>query len=235
MEHLLDTVIEYVRRKHAAGTAWYAWEFNPAKVPSGILPHGAQGSDWYSRNADLKRRLHGAWLEGSTTERAALEAYYIKGWGRVRGNRHGTLQAYHGASADENIARGKSGIASWSKALCVRNPLEYAIFDARVAASLNALQIIHRARIGVPARFPVLASQNRRVVQANRQLRSHFRAHGWPPERADFYRGYLSLCRQAAARLGGPGEPLPIYAVEMVLFAHTEELLREAFQEAAQT
>lgn len=147
----------------------------------------------------------------------------------MRGNRTEILETYHRAGAEENIARGKTGIASWSKALCVRDPLQYAIFDAWVSASLNALQIIHQARIDLPIRFPVLASQNSQVTQGNAQLKRHFTTHGWLAEPAIFYRDYLELCRSAGARLGVPGEPLPVYAVEMALFAHTEELLGRAF------
>jgi hypothetical protein len=233
MEQLIDVVTEYVRQKHAGGTTWYGWSFDPEKVPSGVLDGGVQGSDWYARNADLKLRLRDSWLAGNAAFRAQLERYYIVDWGGVRGNLPETLEAYHAASAGENIARGKTGIASWSKALCVRDPLRYAIFDARVAASLNALQIIHRSRIGEPVCFPVLASQNGTVKRANAQLRSHFREHAWPRVRPGFYTDYLEVCRFAASRIGTPGQPLPIHAVEMALFAHTEELLREAFPEAA--
>lgn len=233
MERLTDIVTAYVREKHAGGTAWYTWEFNPEMVPPGVLEGGMAGKDWYARNCDLKLRLRASWLTGDAAWRARLESYYIKEFGGVRGNLPETLDAYHRAGADENIARGKVGIASWSKALCVRDPLQYAIFDARVAASLNALQIIHRADIGQPLRFPVLASQNNEIKQGNRQLNAWFRTHAWPAARADFYRDYLALCAVAAGRLGDSGKPWPIYAVEMALFAHTEELLGEAFPATA--
>lgn len=227
MERLIDIVNEYVGAKYAEGTAWYAWPFNPDKVPSGVLDGRTEGNDWYARNVDLKHRLHEVWRD-KQERRADLERYYIADWGGVRGNRPQTLAAYHRASADENIANGAAGIASWSKALCVRDPLQFAIFDARVSVSLNALQIIHRARIDTPIRFPVLPSQNRIVKWANQQLKNHFKTHVWPEESPDFFRDYLMLCRSVAARLGSPDKPLPIYAVEMALFAHTEELLREA-------
>jgi hypothetical protein len=232
MKQLTDMVTDYVRRKRAAGTQWYTWSFRPDRVPPDVLDSRGLAGSWYDWNATLKHRLHDAWVT-RPGRRAELERYYIRDWGGVRGNRPETLETYHRAGADENIARGKTGIASWSKALCVRDPLQYAIFDARVSASLNALQIIYQARIDVPIRFPVLASQNRQVMDGNAQLKRHFAIHGWPGEPAGFYRDYLELCRSAGARLGVPGEPLPIYAVEMALFAHTEELLSQAFPGAA--
>lgn len=111
----------------------------------------------------------------------------------------------------------------------MRNPLEYAIFDARVSASLNALQVIHRERIGRPVRFPLLASRNTDVRRTEKLLRRHMQDHAWPTTRTGFYVDYLTLCQSVAVRLGEPGRPLPVYAVEMALFAHTEELLRCAF------
>jgi hypothetical protein len=229
MEQLIDKVSAFVGRKHHAGTDWYDWRFDPAKVPAGVLGDWAESTSWYDRNVDLKERLCQAWGDSDPVRRAALERYYIGGWGGVRTNRPATLEAYHGASAEENVARGEKGIASWSKALCVRDHLKYAIFDARVAASLNALQVIHRTAPEEAVRFPILASRNKTVSRGNTMLRDHARAHAWPGVRAGFYTDYLTVCQAAGARLGKPGAPLPVYAVEMALFAHTEELLIEAF------
>jgi len=232
MQQLTDIVADFVRQKHAAGAGWYAWSFKPEKVPSGVAGIGATGADWYAHNVALKHGLHAAWL-AQPERRAELERYYVVVWGGVRGNKPHTLAAYHDSDARTNIARGEKGIASWSKALCVRNPVEFAIFDARVSSSLNALQIIHRDRIAAAQRFPLLASQNRKVAQGNALLRRYFQAQGWPLVDKGFYAHYLALCKAVGERVGAPGAPLPIYAVEMALFAHTEALLAAAFLEAA--
>lgn len=228
MEQLIDTVAEFTREKYASGTTWYAWSYDPDRLPGEVAAGERTDGDWYARNVELKHRLHAAW-KAQPAARANLEHYYIADWGGVRTNKPETLAGYHGADAQANIGRGRTGIASWSKALSVRDPLAFAIFDARVSASLNALQVIHSKRIGQPMRFPVLPSRNGAVSRATVQLRAHFRAHDWPAVRRDFYTDYLKLCKAAAARLGPAGEPLPLYAVEMVLFAHTEELLATAF------
>lgn len=232
MQQLTDIVADFVRQKHAAGAGWYAWSFKPEKVPSGVAGIGAANGDWYAHNVALKLGLHAAWL-AQPERRAELERYYVVTWGGVRGNGPETLAAYHDSDARTNIDRGHKGIASWSKALCVRDPSAFAIFDARVSSSLNALQIIHRDRIGASRRFPLLASQNRKVTQGNTLLRRHFEAHAWPRVEERFYEHYLALCKAAGERIGAPGAPLPIYAVEMALFAHTEELLEAAFPDAA--
>lgn len=180
-------------------------------------------------NCRLKEQLHLGWREADAARRARLEHYYIHVWGGVRTNRPEKLQAYHRVSAEENIARGKAGIASWSKALCVRDPFKFAIFDARVAASMNALQVIHRLPGSESLRFPLLASRNTVVSRGNAQLQKWFREHAWPRVRPAFYADYLHVCESVAARLGATGRPLPIFAVEMALFASAEELLNKAF------
>jgi len=232
MEQLIDKVTAYVGHKHRAGTDWYDWRFDPDKVPPGVLDGWTQDKTWYDRNVDLKRQLCKVWKAGDPTRRAQLERYYIGVWGGVRTNRPETLAAYHRASAEENVARQHVGIASWSKALCVRDPSQYAIFDARVAASLNAIQVIHRIEPTEAVRFPILASRNNAVSRGNRMLRNHLRAHAWAGVRNSFYPDYLKVCQAVGVRLGAPGQPLPVYAVEMALFAHTEELLRKAFPDA---
>jgi len=232
MQELVDIVAEYVREKYAAGTGWYAWSFSPEGVPAGVSLTDTPGADWHARNVALKHALHAGWC-AMPAHRADLERYYVVDWGGVRSNRPETLALYHGSDAQANIARGDRGIASWSKALCVRDPHRFAIFDARVSASLNALQIIHRTRIGTPRRFPLLASRNGEVVRGAGLLRQHFREHGWPRVDRGFYDDYLKLCRAVGERTGSPGAPMPVYAAEMALFAHTEELLGAAFPRAA--
>jgi hypothetical protein len=231
MQQLTDIVAEYVRQKYATGTGWYSWSFKPEEVPAGVSGIDAPEADWYSRNVALKQGLHARW-RAQPAHRADLEKYYVVDWGGVRSNKPETLAVYHGSDARANIARGDKGIASWSKALCVRDPLEFAIFDARVSASLNALQVIHRGRIGAPLRFPLLASRKLAVVRGTALLRRHFQQHAWPRVDQGFYDAYLRLCKAVGERIGSPSAPMPVYAVEMALFAHTEELLRDAFPEA---
>jgi hypothetical protein len=230
MDTLINIVTDYVREKMDTGTSWYDWPFDANKVPQGVLVGSVEGGDWYARNVDLKQRLNKTW-QVFPERRLELERYYIADWGGVRGNRAETLARYHSATAAENIANGDVGIASWSKALCVRDPLAFAIFDARVSASLNALQVIHAARIAQPVRFPLLASRHGTVRNGGRRLTRYFQDRAWPAKLDTFYTNYLSLCVSVATDAGKPESPLPLYTVEMLLFAHAEELLRQAFPE----
>lgn len=64
------------------------------------------------------------------------------GW--VPGNKPETLKSYVDRSEVELAAYRIDRVATWSKILVIREPNQYAILDARVAASLNALQLIAR-------------------------------------------------------------------------------------------
>ena len=72
-----------------------------------------------------------------------LIEYYISTWGGIHTNSEESMMEYSTLSASELIKLGKKGIASWSKAIVVHDPEEYAIFDARVAISLNCIQKLY--------------------------------------------------------------------------------------------
>ncbi len=60
---------------------------------------------------------------------------------------------------EELLGKGISGVASYSKVLAIREPETFAIYDARVAVSLNAIQLI----AGCPDGwfFPYLPGRNK--------------------------------------------------------------------------
>ena len=86
-----------------------------------------------------------------------LNGIFIIGGG-VKANSKDTLRKYTETSPEQLIIKGSKGIASWSKALTVIDPARYAIYDARVAMSLNALQIIDS--IDDAKYFPPLKGRN---------------------------------------------------------------------------
>lgn len=120
---------------------WYDWKFNETIIPFKVnLPNGNN----YVKNIALKEELHKIWISESDTEtKEKLVKYYIKNWGGILRIGDQKIKLYANSSSDCLIGLKKEGIASWSKALVIRNPEEYAIFDARVSISLNCLQIIY--------------------------------------------------------------------------------------------
>jgi hypothetical protein len=154
---------------------WYCWnEIDPSRLPKGVsLPIG----NAYAKNVALKYELHRLWQRSDEHERFALAKCYVTTWGGVRRNKAATLKAYVTEEPDVIIKRGRNGVASWSKVLCIRDPKTYAIFDARVSTALNALQIIYDTP--GPILFPLLPGQNKTIQAGNEKMKGHATAKGW--------------------------------------------------------
>jgi hypothetical protein len=110
---------------------WYRWkEISRSKLPLGVsLPEGNR----YAQNVALKLELHRIWSISNPSQRFAIAKYYVSTWGGVPKNNDETLTGYVTQEPDSVISgNGKTGVASWSKVLCIRDPKKYAIFDARI-------------------------------------------------------------------------------------------------------
>lgn len=222
MNALIQLVSEYVAAKAGHLDATYRWP-----IPT-TLPHCAferAEDSLAAANMRLKRALAAAWRD-RPDDREALAHWYVATWGGVRANRAGTIRAYVEASEEELIGRGTAGIASWSKILVVRDPERFAIYDARVAVALNALQIARG--IESSKLFPKVPSRNKTIVKFQAWGASAIsRAHRLP--KSDAYRWYLDLLRAVAARLALPS----VDTVEMTLFADAEALAKDVLPSRA--
>ncbi len=217
---LQDAIVVHGRANLIEINGWYRWAVNPLFLPNGIvLPMGTP----YVQNVALKLQLSDMYSTANDDLKQELTYYYIVKWGGIKRNTEENMRSYALDTPASLIARGSKGIASWSKALCIRCPNEYAIYDARVALSLNCLQII--SPVNTPILFPLLLSQNKLISFGNRMLQRYASAHGWAvAHEREFYRQYNNILSSAAQLLGSN-----LYTLEMLLFAKAPELLREAF------
>lgn len=213
-----DTLLHYVRANIDQLPERYDWDFDVARLPPGIRL--APTRTVLEKNLQLKQALNAAWLAGCSATRKTLSDWYIKVWGGVNGNRDDTLAFYASASESDLVARGKQGIASWSKSLTIRDPSRFAIFDARTSLSLNAIQLLHgTAR---PALFPMLPSQNTRLPVAQKLIKAIGATDKLARvENHAVYADYLALLDGAA---NGAGHGVTNQMVEMLLFAQAEQL-----------
>jgi len=182
-----------------------------------------QGSDSLTKaNMRLKRTLNAAWQDAHEARRFEIAHWYVARWGGVKRNKRETLEDIVAASEKELLSRGMSGIATWSKVLVVKDPDRYAIFDARVATSINALQLIGRHER--PILFPSLPSQNRTITQFQKWLRERGFERSRYVAKAEVYPAYLEILGDVAKGLGLAS----LDEIEMALFANAETLSREA-------
>ena len=218
MNKLIKTITDYSKEHIDALNDWYSWrEINEEKLPLGIkLPKGNQ----YIKNLSLKKQLNKCWRETQDNKvKFELIEYYISVWGGIHTNSEESMMEYSTLSATQLIKYGKKGIASWSKAIVVHDPEEYAIFDARVAISLNCIQKIHK--LYKPILFPILPSRNKKVKLGNKLIRKTAKAESWTKAYDEtFYKQYLNILRSVANELDSD-----ISTIEMLLFAKAEELV----------
>ena len=217
---LPEAIINLARDLITPENHWYMWQIKVDRLPKSItLPNGSP----YYQNVSLKQQLNQRLKNADDQEKVELIYYYIVEWGRIKRNKPEKIRSYALQAPDQLIALGKTGIASWSKALCIRAPNDCAIYDARVSVALNALQVINNAVH--PQLFPVLEGQNKLIKRATVRLRQYADQHHWALLGAqEFYRGYLKVISKAAVNLG-----CPLYTVEMLLFATAENLYKKAF------
>jgi len=218
MNGLTKIITDYSKEHIDKLNNWYSWrEINEEKLPLGIkLPKGNQ----YIKNLSLKKQLNKYWRETQDNKvRFELIKYYISTWGGIHTNSEQSMMEYSILSATQLIKLGKKGIASWSKAIVIHDPEEYAIFDARVAISLNCIQKIYK--LYQPILFPVLPSRNKKVALGNKLIRKIAKAESWTKAYDDtFYKQYLNILRSVANELNSD-----ISTIEMLLFAKAEELV----------
>ena len=223
MKKLTEIIVKYSKKYVNENNDWYNWrEINEDKLPMGIeLPKGNQ----YLKNVILKKELNKKWKESQSDEdKLILIKYYIATWGGIHTNSSESMEEYSKLSASQLIKNGKKGIASWSKAIVVHDPNEYAIFDARVAISLNCIQKLYGLNDAVL--FPVLPSRNKIVAIGNKLIKATAKSESW--EKAyeeNFYTQYLKILNYVAKELNSD-----ISTIEMLLFAKAEELVQDTYK-----
>ena len=199
---------------------WYEWPILGNHLPDGIvLPEG----NAFSQTLALKSQLSTLYANADAQKRTALTRYYIFRWGGVRGNSDERYRSYAHDQPSALISRGVQGVASWSKALNMREPAHFAIYDARVAASINSLQVIEA--VETPTLFPLLQTKNGAIKIGNEALRKHAGAGNWQAiNKSVFYQTYNQLLATVAQKLN-----VSTTVVEMFLFARSVDFLRSAF------
>ncbi|WAC22931.1 hypothetical protein [Blastomonas sp. SL216] len=174
------------------------------------------------KNVALRKHYNLKWLAASEQDclasKEAITRQYIVNFGGIRKNSDERISRYAQAS-DEELAHGKlAGVASWSKVLSIRDPAAYAIYDARVAFSLNALQLQRLGHVGVW--FPLLPTQNATLKRVQRPF-ANIKPKLEHRIKSKFaYRRYMEALSHAVGN-GAPDDG------EMILFAVAPKLARD--------
>lgn len=190
----------------------YNWNFSTEKIPVSYTDISANS---YERSRNLRHFIYKSISEKSPLS-SDMQIWYVRDWGGVRANSASTLIDYVGASCSELMERGDKGIASWSKMLSVRDPSAYAIYDARVALTLNTIS--EKYSVFPKILFPQLLSRNKKIVSAQKKVSENSKNFGLQPVE-NFYRLYLSLLKNSVMQCE---YKFDLQAAEMILFANAE-------------
>lgn len=192
----------------------YDWDFKLKNFPDkNYLPSGDSS---YSRSRHVRDYIHKAICTMSQFS-GDLQIWYVRDWGRVRGNKQETLELYIESPEEELFSLGAKGVASWSKILSVRNPGRYAIFDARVSIALNSLQ--YKFEVEDPILFPQLPSQNKSYVTGAQAAIKKSKFFSLDAGNS-FYQRYLEILKECVRC----DKSMDIQDAEMVLFSNAPDL-----------
>ncbi|MBB5055314.1 hypothetical protein HNQ36_005325 [Afipia massiliensis] len=227
-QSLLNSVCNFLKDK-PAGENSYIWKVHKTtweRLGDGFDPH--QYATGEEQNVALKAFLSRRWLDAKPTEKRRIAEWMIRDWGGIRRNSDSRIKSYVLLADEAEPETPLEGVSSYSKVLSIRNPEKYAIYDSRVAASLNALQLMDQQSLGLKqaVAFSCPASQNKKIREFSKQFsrRSLVHVYGFKPiHRSDTYRYFTTLLSELKQMTGAS-----VLEIEMRLFADAERLCEAA-------
>lgn len=180
----------------------------------------------------LKHHLTTSWAGANASERNRLGHWIVKDWGGVRANAEDRINDYIANIVAGNVPTSLQGVASYSKILSVVDCTRYAIYDARVAASLNAIQLLYAAPGSTRHYFPHVPSRNNTIRRFTEWFAGQAAKVNWTPvPRATAYADYCQLLYNLKAHFSG----YEIYHLEMTLFSQAPALCERAMADSVKT
>ncbi|GEM_PF-2748526 len=190
---------------------------SPQQFNASINNHGQYA---ISLKIFLQNEWERAEKENNHGNKLKLAHWIIKDWGGVIRNNPVTIENHLSIAdqLDRTITTKDvplMGIASSSKIFTLKDPKKYAIYDARVAAALNAIlkESKHATKIKY---FPHIASRNKVI----KEFIDNFDKNADFIERSKTYSEYLNLLNKLKEIFKG----YEIYHFEMTLFAKAVDL-----------
>jgi hypothetical protein len=209
----------------------YAWKVGGAawRTLGTGFDHQKYSDNLPRQNIALKLHLAEHWASSLLNEKLRISKWIVKDWGGINRNSDMKILGYVNQADAERPATPFDGISSYSKIFGIKDPLRYAIYDARVAASLNAIQLLlmRERRLQSP---DMLAFS---VPLGRNQMVNLFCSTAFPValtrlgfidvERDAIFGIYLAILSDISSAISKS-----ILEVEMYLFAEANELCRQA-------
>lgn len=228
MEECTDALIAYFEVELPKLDMSYQWTIPKIE---GFAHSGEKG---YEPNVKLKKYFNHLWKKAARDEdeQLRLAKVIVADWGGVKGNKTDTLKRYVEELNNGIPATPLKGVASYSKIFSIVDPNEYAIYDARVAACLNAVQWNAGVKRGMA--FNYISGRNKVTGDATQKRgfahQAPFKvkslvANDWQRiKRDDTYQVYLDLLKRSLVYF----TEYDMHDLEMVLFANAEKECEKA-------
>lgn len=221
----------------AALPATYDWPRSKTNkwppLPDGIIIDTQLATNKFKQNIALKININ-KMLREDVKRRNEIANWIIYNWGGIRSNDTKTIKRFVAMLDVENSPTPLKGVASYSKLLAFYDLERYAIYDARVAVSLNAIQIIAGVTDGVA--FPYVSGRNNITGHAGKKIGFSCLKKFSPAELCKIpskwikiendaaYVVYIELLKNLKRQLTRN----EIYTMEMALFSQAELLAVKA-------
>jgi hypothetical protein len=181
-------------------------------------------NDPAKQNIELRDHLMARWAKANAREKTRLATWIIEDWGGIRSNKQTTIDGYVAMADTLDPTTPLTGVSSYSKVLSMRDPDKFAIYDARVVASLNAIQLILRVRDETSINFlafPTPSSRNKEVIRFCKMFPSKILTETYGFQRVpddDAFSSFLKILGELKKEMN-----LRILQIEMELFARCED------------
>ena len=213
-----NIVLSYISN-HTSDKLKYFWKIKGNWNELGLnFNHNDFKSDDEKRIA-AKKHVAKIWYSLDNHERFRVASWIIKDWGGIRGNKDETISNYVSFSLEKQKNFLFKGVSSYSKILSFTNPDKFAIYDARVASSLNCLLLEGRSNKFL---FPIPDSQNRNIKPFRKHLLKDEVINRKFLYIENFYETYLDILEKISLEIGQS-----IDYVEGILFTDTENLIHK--------
>jgi len=221
MNTVIKCLVTYFKTQLPLLEQSYQW-----KVPA-IEGFSDLGQNRYIANVALKKYLQAQWLVSDTPTKYDLAKIIVSDWGGVKGNKASTLIGYVHELSKARPDLPLKGIASYSKIFSIADMTKYAIYDARVAVCLNAVQYNGGLTSGLAFNY----IDGRNNTTGNATTKTGFAyvpafkvasliSKGWQPiAKNDTYQIFLETLKECLKHL----PQYNLYDLEMVLFANAEK------------
>jgi hypothetical protein len=204
------------------------FERNPSLPYNYIWPRNKSGWN-YHKTVEWKLQKSCEWKLLTAQQKFQLAEDIVKKWGGIKMNSPKTIERYAVLADMPEPPSPLAGIATYSKIFAIADPEKYAIYDARVAAALNAVQLLY----GKPDYQRVFFNYGKgrnKSISGEEGFEKRFprdyliKERRWQPiDKDNTYEMYIGLLLALRERRGEA-----LHHFEMTLFANAEDLCLEA-------